>query len=218
MKKQILESLDRLHYFSIESFMQIADLTENEKAKARNLLSRAVKANQIIRLKNGLYITRNFYERFHQDARFQPVISQIINPYSYVSSLYILQKENIIPEAVYSVTAVTQKNTSTFSNLTGTYTYQSLKGNLYLGYSFQEFADHPYYLATKAKALFDYLYLKPIPRSYRKKSVFLSADLRLDLDNFNEEDKEEFRSYVQISESEKMNMVYENMEIYSWQH
>ena len=100
MKKQILESLDRLHYFSIESFMQIADLTENEKAKARNLLSRAVKANQIIRLKNGLYITRNFYERFHQDARFQPVISQIINPYSYVSSLYILQKENIIPEAV----------------------------------------------------------------------------------------------------------------------
>lgn len=217
MNKQILEKLNDIHYFTIESYMQIVDMDEIEKPKARNCLYRAAKAGQIIRVKKGVYITRDFHDKYHQDERFLPIISQIINPLSYVSSTYILQKHNLLTEATYINTAITQKNTSEVINDIGHFTYQYIKQSLYKGFSSHDFLGFIYHTATIAKALFDYLYLRPIPRALRVKGISIADELRLNLELINSKDKMEFFDYVRDSGSEKMTMIYENFEVYSWQ-
>jgi len=218
MNEDILNQLNQIRYFTIESYMQLSDLYETEKVKARSQLSRAVHSGQIIRLKRGVYLTADFYRTYHNDPRFNPTISQIINPFSYVSSVYILQQENIIPEATFLVTAVTTKNTMNIENQIDTFTYQHIRESLYLGFTSNEFLGLPYYTATPAKALFDYLYLKTIPRALRKQEISISSELRLNINEFTETQKEEFSLYVSNSHSEKMLMIYQNLEKHQWQH
>lgn len=217
MKQTLLHQLDKIHYFTIESYMQIAELGNDEKPKARSRLSRAVNAGQILRLKRGIYLTTAFYNKYAQDERFIPIISQIINPLSYVSSIFILQKYNILTEGTYSNTAVTLKNTNEITNKIGTFYYHAIKRDLYLGFSIHEFLGLSYNIASLAKALFDYLHLKPIPRPLRTKSVSIAREHCLNLDLLTDDDKMEFTHYVAISDSEKMNMIVENFQENSWQ-
>lgn len=216
MNKEIFDKLNDLHYFTIESYMQLADIDEAEKPKARNRLSRAAKAGQIIRIKKGVYITKEFYTAHYQDERFLPIISQIINPLSYTSSIFILQKYNILTEATYITTAVTQKNTTEIGNAIGFFTFQYIKKSLYKGFSTNEYIGCIYHTASKAKALFDYLYLKPIPRALRSKGISIAGELRLNLESMDSSDRSEFADYVGESESEKMMMVHDNFKEYQW--
>ena len=218
MKKEILLQLDHMHAFTVESYMQIMGLSEAEKPIGLNQLARAEKNGQIVRIKRGLYITGEFYRRYHQDERFLPTVSQMLLPGSYVSTNFILQKENILPEATYVTTAITWKNTIKYNNKIGGFKYQHIDPQLYLGFKMFEFINSPYYLATPAKAIFDYLYLKPIGRKQRKLSSFLAQELRLNLNDFTIDQKDEFHYYVEISKSEKMNMIFSNLEHYNWQH
>jgi hypothetical protein len=198
--------------------MQITGLSEDEKPIGLNQLARAEKNGQIFRIKRGLYITGEFYRKYYQDERFLPAISQMLYPESYVSTHFILQKNNIIPEATYVTTAMTWKNTTEFNNRIGRFKYQHIDPQLYLGFEMFEFVNFSYYQATTAKALFDYLYLKPIGRKQRKLSSFLAQELRLNLDDFSADQKDEFQYYVEISQSEKMSMIHSNLEMHKWQH
>lgn len=218
MKKEILLQLEKIHAFTIESYMQITGLSENEKPVGLNQLARSEKKGQIIRIKRGLFITAEFYRKHYQDERFLPMISQLLYPQSYVSTNFILQKENILPEATYGTTAITWKNTTEYKNKIGRFKYQHIDPKLYLGFKMFEFVDFQYFLATPAKAIFDYLYLKPIGRKQRKLSSFLAQELRLNLNDFSVDQKNEFNYYVEISQSEKMNMIFSNLEYYNWQH
>lgn len=217
MESIILKQLDQIHFFTVESYMQVAGLGESEKAKARNRLARAVRAGQILRVKKGIYITRNFYTQYRQDERFSLVISHIINPFSYVSTLTILQKTNLLTEATYPTTAITQKNTSEVTNPTGVYTYQFIKKRLYTGFSSHEFLGLVYHTASTAKALFDFLHLKPMPRPLRAKGISIADELRVNLAMLSPEDQLEFEKYVEMSRSEKMSMILNNFKEHAWQ-
>jgi hypothetical protein len=216
MIPSIITQLDKIPFFTLEGYMQIAGLKESEKSKARNRLSRAVWSGYILRVKKGIYITHNFYFQHRQDERFTMIISQIINPFSYISSLTVLQKANVLTEATYPVTAITQKQTSEVTNPTGTYTYQFIKPDLYTGFSSHVYLELIYHLASTGKALFDYLYLRPIPRSLRTKGVSLSDELRLNLSLLSQEDEQTFMEFVQLSQSEKMIEIGNNFKEHSW--
>ena len=71
--------------------------------------------------------------------------------------------------------------------------------------------------ASEAKALFDYLYLRPLPRSLRAEDLDQAEDLRLNLDEFSPEDINEFKRHVEISDSEKMNFILDNLRRTVWQ-
>ncbi len=216
MTPSLFTQLNKIHFFTLESYMQIAGLKESEKAKARNRLSRAVRSGVILRVKKGIYITKNFYSQNHQDERFNLVVSQIINPFSYISSLTVLQRASLLTEATYPITAMTQKQTSEVTNLTGTYTYQFIKPDLYTGFSSYDFLGLIYHMASIGKALFDYLYLKPIPRAMRAKGVSLANELRLNLSSLSQRNKQTFEEFVQLSQSEKMMKILGNFKEYSW--
>src|SRR4030066_1552331 len=111
MKRYLLEHFERIPYFTLLGFMQMAGVEGNDVQRARELLSRWKQGGHIITLKRGVYMTLRFYELHRNQAAFTPAGSAILLPQSYVSLEYILQRHNLLTEATYPLTAVTPRNT-----------------------------------------------------------------------------------------------------------
>jgi predicted transcriptional regulator of viral defense system len=216
MKLDLLGSFEELPYFNIAGFRQLLEDGESRDRRARELLSRWKRAGYILSLKRGVYMTRRFYERRRSDPDFSPAVSAILVPQSYVSLEYVLQQAGILTEATYPVTAVTTRNTRTIENSLGTFVYRHVKRSLYTGFSQQEYYGVISHRASVAKALFDFFYLRPLPRSLRAEDLDLAEDLRLNLDEFSPEDRAEYKRYVEIADSEKMNFVLDNLRRTVW--
>jgi hypothetical protein len=146
------------------------------------------------------------------------MVSAILIPQSYLSLEYILQRSAILTEMTYPVTAVTLKQTRVFENKLGTFTYRHIKADLYQGFLFSEYMGIPIAQATAAKALFDFLYLRPWKGSKRLVDYDLAEDLRLNLEDFSESDQVEFATFVEISNSKKMEQILKNLRKTVWRH
>ncbi len=158
MKTRILDSLDRMPYFTIEAVKQLLEETSPDDGSIRTTIYRWTKAGDIVRLKKGVYMTRRFYEAHRSDEEFASMVSAILIPQSYLSLEYILQRNNILTDITYPITAVTLKQTRVFENKLGTFSYRNIKPALYHGFTFSEYSGIPIAKAPLAKALFDYLY------------------------------------------------------------
>ena len=216
MRHTILSSFENLPYFTIAGFRQIAGDDIANDAHVRTALYRWVKAGHLIALKKGVYMHRRFCERHRQEAAFSPVVSAILLPQSYLSLEYVLQQHGILTEITYPVTAVTSKNTRTITNSLGTFVYRHVQLALYQGFRIAEAYGIPYAQASVAKALFDYLYLRPLPGNITSPCYDLAEVLRLNLDEFTPTEREEFASYVATSGMTKMQQVMKNLENHVW--
>ena len=222
MRYTILSAFERLPYFTIEGFRQIAGDDVVDDAHARTALYRWVNAGHLIALKKGMYMHRRFYEQHRQDAAFAPAVSTILLPQSYLSLEYVLQQHGVLTEITYPVTAITIKNTRTIVNSLGTFVYRHIQPDLYSGFQIMEAYGVPFAQASVAKALFDYLYLRPLPANLEPQRYNLAEDLRLNLEELNREQRDEFAGYVLKSETirkggAKMRRIMKNLEYYVWQ-
>ncbi len=211
MSDSNFSSFENLPYFTIAGFRQMAGDSISSDHSARVALSRRVKAGHILRLKNGVYMHHRFYERHRQDAAFSAIISAILLPQSYLSLEYVLQQNGILTEITYPITAITTKNTRAINNAAGDFVYRHIRPELYRGFHIAEAYGIPYAQATLAKALFDYLYLRPLGTRAN-----LTEELRLNLDDFTSQERDEFAGYVAISGKPKMRNILTNLEKYVW--
>ena len=218
MKSQILSSLDSFPYFTIGAIKQLLDDESVAAGTIQTALYRGMKAGQIIQLKKGVYMTRRFFELHRADADFAPMISAILIPQSYLSLEYILQRNAVLSEMTYSVSAVTLKQTRVFENKLGTFTYRNIKTDLYQGFTITEYLGIPIALATVAKALFDFLYLRTWKSNRQSAGYDLAEDLRLNLEDFSEKDQVEFANFIEMSKSKKMDQILENLRKTVWRH
>ena len=218
MKSENLSSLESYPYFTIEAVKQLLGDESVAAGTIQTALYRWMKAGQIIQLKKGVYMTRRFFEQHRADADFAPMVSTILIPQSYLSLEYILQRNAILTEMTYPVTAVTLKQTRVFENKLGTFTYHNIKTDVYQGFKFSEYIGIPIAQATMAKALFDFLYLRPWKGSRRLAGYNLAEDLRLNLEDFSESDQVEFETFVEISNSKKMEQILKNLRKTVWRH
>lgn len=217
MKSIILSSFDSLPYFTMEAVKQLLGVESVAAGTIQTALYRWMKAGQIIQLKKGVYMTRRFFEQHRANVDFAPMVSAILIPQSYLSLEYILQRNGILTEMTYPVTAVTLKQTRVFENTLGTFAYRNIKADLYRGFLFSEYMGIPIAQATVAKALFDFLYFRPWKSSRRLAGYDLAEDLRLNLDDFSENDQVEFESFVEISKSKKMEQILKALRKTVWQ-
>jgi len=217
MKRYLLEHFERIPYFTLIGFMQMAGVEGNDVQRARELLSRWKQGGHIITLKRGVYMTLRFYELHRNQAAFTPAVSTILLPQSYVSLEYVLQRAGVLTEATYPVSAVTTKNTRTIQNDLGTFVFRHIQPAFYTGFSQESFHGLIYHLASVPKALFDYLYLRPLARPARTRDLNLSEDLRLNLDDWPGEAREAFAGFVESSGSEKMRYIFDNLRRNVWQ-
>lgn len=208
MWKKVKEDLVALPYFGVSDVAQHLDI-ENEEAG--QILARWTVRGVVIRIKRGIYMSREYYLRHLRDYDFSGLVATIINPDSYLSKEYVLQKHQVMTEAVMVVTSVTFKNTSRVNGTLGSYIYYHVKQELFGGYTEILHGQLNIKEATLGKALFDYLYLRPQGWSYGQKDYNLREDLRLNLEELKSEDWREFESWVEKSNSKKMRAAQDNI-------
>ena len=133
-------------------------------------------------------------------------IANVLREPSYISGEYVLSNEGLIPESVFSITSITRKTTRKYQNFLGSFIYKNIKSELFLGFIEKKWLDKTIYIASKAKALFDYFYLK------RMDNIRTSVlDARINWDSFAGGDINEFGKYVKLSGSKKMLRVLKNI-------
>ncbi|MCP4755606.1 MAG: hypothetical protein GY866_32485 [Proteobacteria bacterium] len=169
-------------------------------------IKRWLKKKVLIKLKNGYYVTKDYVDReLDKGAYNEFVAGQLIFP-SYLSREYVLQKHNVLTETTFGYTLVTTKKTKHVQNDLSYYSYSFIKPDLFCGYFEKKYRQHSIFMATKAKALFDFLYFKKrLLKDVNRQTV---AELRLDLDDFADDDFTEFEKYLSLARSPKMNRIY----------
>ena len=85
----------------------------------------------------------------------------------------------------------------------GIFFYHKIKARLFTGFRILEKDGFFTYEATKAKALFDSLYLRK-NLLMDKRNV---EELRLNVENLNEKDKEELEKYIELESSKRMKRI-----------
>jgi hypothetical protein len=214
MKLDLLHPFENMPYFTIEGFKQASGMENPEQV--RMLLYRWAKAGSIVPIKKGMYMTRRFFEFHSRDASFPAAISAILLPQSYISLEFILQRRAILTGVTYPVTAITTRNTRRIVNRLGTFWYRSIRPDLYFGFIISEYFGIHFAEATLSKALFDFLYLRPIPAAGRSPGINLAEELRLNLEELSSLERDEFRAFVEESRNRKLQQIHENFQRYPW--
>jgi len=173
--------LNSLPYFTLS---QVSLYYKNKK-EASILISNRLRQKKIHSIREWVYVSDEKLKeivltwKITQFSEFSA--TNLIYVPSYLSLEYVLFKNNIIIENVYTFTLVTTKKTAKFSNSLWTFIYRSIKWDFFWDYEIKDENWFKYYQATPEKALFDYLYFK-------KDFVFDSdyvEELRINRENVN---------------------------------
>lgn len=184
---------------------EMATLLDKEGRNLDKKILQLLKKGSLLSLKKGFYSSKEYIEKQPPQAR--EYLANILYYPSYLSLEYALAKEGLIPEAVYVYTSIALKPTQTFTNSLGTFIYRSIKPDLFSGYTSTRFTEnYQIKIASRAKALFDLLYLKVLPDTSSGKRQVI-ADLRINWSLVNIDDLREFQGYVEASQSPKMKQV-----------
>ena len=194
-----LKRLETASFFSKTTLQQVVKVSDNS---LYSNIKRWIKNGSLIQLKRGLYVTRNYYQKLVNKQDYLEFVANKLKYPSYLSLEYVLQKYSILSESVFSLTSISRKKTKTYSNELGMFSYSNIKDCLFTGFEVVNKSGFKIKQATKAKALFDYFYLKS--RQLRKLDKDLLVSFRLNLDEFNETDFRELDSYVKLSKSDKL--------------
>jgi len=196
-KKNLLEQLKLLPHFGKNTVYQLGEQLGLKDSTIDTYISRFLKFKEIFQLKNGLYVSADFFDKNREDISYSFYLANIIRTPSYVSSWAALQHYGLATEAIHSVTSVTLKVTRNYQTKAGNFAYQSINKEFFSDFSLKK-GKFDFYVASPAKALFDLLYF----RTSRFRGVSLEnikmliEDLRIDFDEMDKEEQEKF--YIMI--------------------
>ena len=201
--KTIFLSAEKLPFFTLDDLASM----ETNKTYLKILLSRYEKSGKAVRLKKGIYVAKNYLTELEKSSRisaYSEFLSGVLYQPSYLSLDYILYKHNIITEMPVNFTAVAKKKTISFSNGFGKFFYHKIKPDLFCGFATVKEGGFTIFRATKAKALFDFLYFKKHGILDKK----AADELRLNLGELNQKDRKELDDYIKKEGSKKMREIY----------
>jgi predicted transcriptional regulator of viral defense system len=174
-----------------------ADISKLDEKVYHHRLVDWQKKGYIERLANGAY---RFLDLPVDEHLLYFIANKIYEP-SYVSLESALAYYGIIPEAVYSVTSVCSKKTSTFKTNISIFYYRKIKSRYLFGYKIIRKNQIPVKIADVEKAIIDFLYFNS-----NLKSVLHFEGLRLNKEILlGKLDKETFNSYLHLYENKQLN-------------
>ncbi len=202
--KRILKLVAALPFFGASDLSPIA-----EKPEYLNItLSRQVKRGTMVRLRKNIYVSRNYLDTAERRGVISDYVELVANklyPPSYLSLDYILHEHNMLTELPRNITSVGLRKTEDFSNDLGNFIYHKIKEELYGGFKIVKKGDLSVLKATKAKALFDFLY-------FRKRLLVdreAVEELRLNLGELSESDFTELKGYIDLERSSRMKEIFD---------
>jgi len=196
-RKNLLEQLKSLSHFGKSTIYQLGKQLGLKDSTIDTYISRFLKYREIYRLKNGLYVSADFFDKNRNDISYSFYLANIIRTPSYVSSWAALQYYNLTTEAIHSVTSVTPKVTRDYQTKAGNFTYQSIKKEFFSDFSLVK-GEFDFFIASPSKALFDLLYFRTNQfRSVSEKNTgALIKELRIDIDEMNKDEQRKFYSMI----------------------
>jgi len=192
-KNNLLEQLKSLPHFGKNTVYQLGLQLGLKDSTINTYISRFLKYKEIYRLKNGLYISADFFDKNRNDVSYSFYLANIIRTPSYVSSWAALQYYNLTTEAIHSVTSVTRKVTREYQTKAGNFGYQSINKEFFSDFSLAK-GKFDFYIASPSKALFDLLYFRT--RQFRgvrlEEGGKMVEELRIDINEINEAERNKF--------------------------
>lgn len=204
--KKIISLAEKLPLFTFDDFAGI----EKDKGYLGIILHRYEEAGKLLRLKKGIYTTSNYIEKMKNRGHieiFMDFLANFLYKPSYLSVETVLYRHNILTDVPFSLTAITKNKTVVFSNKLGNFFYYKIKPSLFCGFGLSEELGFSIARATKAKALFDFLYLRknilPVKEAVK--------ELRLNIENLNRPDIKELKKYVIMEGSKKIKEIINHL-------
>ena len=111
----------------------------------------------IKKVRRGYYV---FSDANINEVKLYLISNKLYEP-SYVSLESALSYWGLIPEGVYTITAVSTKKTESFKTVLGNFSYRSVRPGAFFGYRFVKVGGQNYKIADMEKAVIDYFYLNP---------------------------------------------------------
>lgn len=193
----LIEHLKGLPYFDKQTVYRLGESGGLSSKTVDTYISRYLRRKDIFQLKNGLYVSSDFYAKNSNDISYTFYLANILRSPSYVSSWSALQYYDLATEAIRTVTSVTTKGTRSRETKAGSFSYQTIKKDLFSDFSLVS-GKFDFFIASPAKALFDLLYFKT--RQFRdvplEKIDGLIDELRVDMDEMESKEKEKFYSML----------------------
>lgn len=199
---RIYNLIKALPVFTIQDLSSI----EQNKTYLKILLGRYVKTGKLIRLKRGLYTTRAYVDGMEKTQRleaYKMILANLLYEPSYVSLEYMLFEYNLLTELPVQFTSISLRKTKRLQNVFGQFVYHSIKDELFYGFTKKMIGGFSVWQATKAKALFDFIYL-------RQHVLFAKGAitaLRINTDLLTQQDKKEFVSFIKHSNSQRLHSI-----------
>jgi hypothetical protein len=165
-----------------------------------------LKAGKIIALKRGLYIFKSYWDKCPNKDEYLRYLSAVVYSPSYVSKETVLAGYGMMTEAVYGISAVTDKIPRTFNSDIGVFGYSKIKNSLFCGFDERFFGQAKYFVASKSKALFDYLYF--YKRRLRKPDAGNIDEMRINFQQMSPSDWRELEVYLESARSAKLDRIY----------
>jgi predicted transcriptional regulator of viral defense system len=197
--KRILKLIEDLPFFGAADLAPIGE----RQSYLNIILSRQVKRGTIVRLRKNLYVTKNYLDNAERRGFFSDYIEFAANtlyPPSYLSLDYVLHDHNMLTDIPRNITSMALRKTEHCSNNLGNFIYHTIKEELFLGFTIVKKGSFSIQKATKAKALFDFLYLRKRFLIDRQAVV----ELRLNLGEFTKDDFKELGEHVEMERSSRM--------------
>jgi hypothetical protein len=202
MKRSILDNFQYSPYFTLSALRQVADGTKND---AINFNVKAwMKRGDLVQLKKGVYVVRDYYIRNGNNPNYQELIANVLCYPSYVSSYYVLDGFSMLTEATLGVSSTTEKTTRFYKNPVGSFRYVNIASRLFTGYFQKSSGFGTINMATKAKALFDYLWERLGNLSPEDPNMV--EELRINWEQMNAQDWVEFEKYCEMANNKMRKM------------
>lgn len=195
-----LIKLNKLPYFrtsNLEAF-----LPNLKKDSIYRKITRWHRKGLVIKLKKGFYVSKEYEKEHSVDVNYFYYLANVLRYPSYVSGTFVLQNKGVLTDVTFPITSMTTKTTRKYYNKIGNFFYHSISPKLYIGYERSLYNDEPIYVASLAKALFDYLYIKYSKVKIKPEPVIERE--RLNLDIFSKKDIAEFRKYCKLSKNKNL--------------
>jgi predicted transcriptional regulator of viral defense system len=209
-----MELLINLPYFTLVMVMQVRGVNDHN---AKIWLGRMVGRGEVIRLTRGKYMSHKYYLSHKHESSFVGMVANIIQPQSYLSEAWVLQKYGVMTEGIFNITSVTTKHTREIVNKIGRFVYYHIDDKYFDGYVETEVGGMPVREARVGKALYDYLYLRKLPSRMGDEGYTITEDLRLNLGHLGNEVRREWEGWVEKYRSPKMKRIMNNIGRSVWE-
>ncbi|MBT3249533.1 MAG: hypothetical protein HN846_04915 [Candidatus Pacebacteria bacterium] len=203
----MIEKIKKVPFLSKTALFIALDKNPNT---LRNTIDYWIKNKTLIRIKRGFYVFSSFLDKKDNALYYSKFLAtKLIEP-SYLSMEFMLQEHQMLTDVVYGYSIVTLKKTNVIKNKFGVFNFSSIKKDLFTGFSKISYGSMSWYVASKAKALFDYIYFNQDKFTAFSEDELLGLRLRLEV--MTTKDWKEYEKYLKKA-PKKMSQIYKIMKI-----